>query len=211
EGRESKKQSRGRGEVTAVWQGPAIPLVPLVTEPPVDFDMNQLRFCHRRAKLHVVVPRCQVWDVLLTDSRVRAAYAEGAGIYRIIPSAVAIPTSRDDVVRLVRDAAAKHLALIPRGAGRGMPGGNVGTGVIVGAEGTFAIVTEVHWRLDTIPAGLAGLGVGFADLDTMTEAVPFLVSLRPSAVELLDETLLRLLPEAPTVACLLLVEFERER
>jgi FAD/FMN-containing dehydrogenase len=43
----------------------------------------------------------------------------------------------------------------------------------------------------------------------MTEAVPYLVSLRPSAVELLDESLLRLLPDAPKVCCLLLVEFER--
>jgi len=288
--------------------------------------------------------------VLLTDPRVRAAYAEGAGIYRIIPSAVAIPKSTDEVVQLVRQAAESRLALIPRGAGSGMPGGNVGAGVIVdmsagfsklsidgsrrvaragasvtwaavndaakphglrlppdpssgafatsggmvstnaagprsvrygsvrkwvealeivaadgsirmlesgagsqgrftltpdsrllisssypktrknssgyalnhfaesgdeldlfiGAEGTLGIVTEVNWRLDTIPAGVAGAALGFADLDSMTEAVPYLISLKPSAVELLDETLLRLLPEAPKVACLLLVEFERE-
>ena len=82
--------------------------------------------------------------------------------------------------------------------------------LFIGAEGTLGIVTEVHWRLDTIPAGIAGAAIGFADLDTMTEAVPYLVSLKPSAVELLDETLLRLLPDAPKVACLLLVEFERE-
>src|SRR5437867_13429073 len=44
----------------------------------------------------------------------------------------------------------------------------------------------------------------------MSEAVPYLASLKPSAIELLDETLLRFVPEAPRVACLLLVEFERE-
>ncbi len=288
--------------------------------------------------------------MLLTDPRVRAAYAEGAGIYRIIPSAVAIPESTDDVAQLVRQAAESRHALIPRGAGSGMPGGNVGAGVIVdmsaafsklsvdparriaragasvtwagvndaakpyglrlppdpssgafatsggmvstnaagprtvrygsvrdwieglevveadgnvrtlergagsgkrfnltpdtrhlietrypktrknssgyaldrfaergdeidlfiGAEGTLGIVTDVLWRLDTIPAGIAGAAIGFADLGSMTEAVPYLVSLTPSAVELLDETLLRLLPDAPKVACLLLVEFERE-
>ena len=42
------------------------------------------------------------------------------------------------------------------------------------------------------------------------EAVLYLVSLKPSALELLDESLLQFVPEAPRVACLLLVEFERE-
>lgn len=288
--------------------------------------------------------------MLVTDPRVRAAYAEGAGIYRIIPAAVATPTNTAEVVDLVRHAAASRLALTPRGAGSGMPGGNVGAGIIVdmstgfstlsvdpqrriaragasvtwaavneaakpyglrlppdpssgafatsggmvstnaagprtvrygsmrewvaglevveadgsirilergagnqgpfslapdsrllipsrfpktrknssgyaldrltesgdeldlfvGAEGTLGIVTGVEWRLDPIPADVAGVAMGFADLDAMTEAVPYLVSLRPSAVELLDITLLTLLPDAPKVACLVLVEFERE-
>jgi FAD/FMN-containing dehydrogenase len=82
--------------------------------------------------------------------------------------------------------------------------------IIVGSEGTLAIVTAVHWRLDPIPADIAGAALGFADLETMTAAVPYLVSLKPSAVELLDSTLLRFVPEAPKVGCLLLVEFERE-
>ena len=283
---------------------------------------------------------------MITDPRVRAAYAEGAGIYRIVPAAVAIPEDVSDVVSLVRQANESRTPLVPRGAGSGMPGGNVGTGVIVdlsigfpdlvvdphsrtaragasvtwaevndaaqpyglrlppdpssgafatsggmvatnaagprtmrygsvrqwvealeiidangevrtvrrgdgpgrypvpdarylsrfsktrknssgyaldrfaessdevdlliGSEGTLAIVTAVHWRLDPIPADLAGAALGFADLETMTGAVPYLVSLKPSALELLDDSLLRLVPEAPRVACLLLVEFERE-
>src|SRR5213075_255091 len=82
--------------------------------------------------------------------------------------------------------------------------------LIVGSEGTLAIVTAVHWRLDPIPADLSGAALGFADLESMTEAVPYLVSLKPSALELLDESLLQFIPEAPKVACLLLLEFERE-
>ena len=82
--------------------------------------------------------------------------------------------------------------------------------VFVGSEGTLGIVTAVHWLLDPIPADIAGAALGFADLETMTEAVPYLVALKPSAIELLDSTLLRFVPEAPKVACLLLVEFERE-
>jgi FAD/FMN-containing dehydrogenase len=282
---------------------------------------------------------------LLTDARSRAAYAEGAGIYRIVPAAVAIPANVEELTALVRWAAQTRTPLIPRGAGSGMPGGNVGAGVIVdlsrgftdlavdphariaragasvtwaqvtdsarqhglrlppdpssgafatsggmvatnaagprsvrygsvrrwiealeilgadgeartvrrgggtrypvpdtryleafpktrksssgyaldrfaesgdeldlliGSEGTLAFVTAVHWRLDPIPPDLAGVALGFNDLAALAEAVPFLVSLNPSAVELLDASLLRLIPNAPLHAILLLIEFERE-
>ncbi|HEV2671086.1 MAG TPA: FAD-binding oxidoreductase [Gemmatimonadales bacterium] len=287
--------------------------------------------------------------MLVTDPRIRAAYAEGAGVYRIVPDAVAIPRNTAEVVALVQQAAASRTALVPRGAGSGMPGGNIGRGVIVdmsagfsaltvdshsriaragasvtwaavneaakpyglrlppdpssglfatcggmvatnaagprtvrygsvrtwvdglevvdadgtvrtvkrgeqcqkyslsagdrqlvaarfprtrknssgyaldrftetgdevdllvGSEGTLGVITEVLWRLDPIPPHTAGAVLGFADLATMAEAVPFLVSLQPSALELLDDTLLQFIPDAPKVACLLIVEFERE-
>src|SRR5262249_26645598 len=54
--------------------------------------------------------------------------------------------------------------------------------------------------------------LGFGDLDTLGDAVPYLLSLNPSAVELLDRTLLSFVqaPGLPEdLACLLLVEFER--
>ena len=287
---------------------------------------------------------------LLTDARIRAAYAEGAGIYRIVPTGVAIPADGEELTALVRWAAQTRTPLIPRGAGSGMPGGNVGPGVIVdlsrgfndlrvdprrriaragasvtwaqvteaarqhglrlppdpssgafatsggmvatnaagprtvrygsvrrwveaveivgadgegrtvrrgegrrevfsltpdtkhlvsrtfprirksssgyaldrfaesgdevdlliGSEGTLAFVTAVHWRLDPIPPDIAGVALGFTDLAALTEAVPFLLSLNPSALELLDASFLRLIPNAPLHAVLLLAEFERE-
>lgn len=296
---------------------------------------------------------------LFTDPRIRSAYAEGAGIYRIVPSAVAIPGSVDALRRLVRWAAATETPLVPRGSGSGMPGGNVGRGVIVdlsqcfggvtvdrerriaragasatwaqvnddarrsglrlppdpssgafatsggmvatnaagprsvrygsvrrwveavevvgadgearwikrgggggsgerfalderartlvtqrfprtrknssgyaldayaesgdeldlviGAEGTLALVTAVEWRLDPIPTDVAGAALGFGELTALAEAVPYLVALNPSAVELLDRTLLSVMEQEPGarelpagLACLLLVEFERE-
>jgi len=66
-----------------------------------------------------------------SDLRARAAFAEGAGIHRIVPEAVAIPADLDDLKVLVRWAAEHRVALVPRGAGSSMGGGAVGEGVIV--------------------------------------------------------------------------------
>src|SRR3989441_6653373 len=120
-----------------------------------------VRGSHRKTKLHVVLPPCQVWGVLVTDARVRAAYAEGAGIYRILPAAVAIPENQDDVVALVQQARESKLALIPRGAGSGMPGGNVGNGVIVDLSTGFShLVVDPHSR-----RARAGASVSWAEVN----------------------------------------------
>lgn len=61
----------------------------------------------------------------------RARYSQGAGIYRIVPSAVARPATRDALRALIAEAARAGASLIPRGAGSAMDGGNVGDGTIV--------------------------------------------------------------------------------
>jgi len=38
-----------------------------------------------------------------TDQAARAVYAEGAGIFRILPAAIAVPSDLDDLVTLVRN------------------------------------------------------------------------------------------------------------
>jgi FAD/FMN-containing dehydrogenase len=70
-----------------------------------------------------------------TDPRALAAYAEGAGIYRLLPTAIARPVDIQDLGELIRWAATTQTSLIPRGAGSGMVGGNVGTGVVVDLNG----------------------------------------------------------------------------
>jgi FAD/FMN-containing dehydrogenase len=97
--------------------------------------------------------------------------------------------------------------------------------LLIGSEGTLAFVTAVEWRLEPIPPHVAGVALGFASLEGLAEAIPYLVSLNPSAVELLDRTLLEIvrrggergggggssatgLPDG--LEGLLLVEFERE-
>ena len=66
-----------------------------------------------------------------TDLRARAAYAEAAGIFRILPAAVAVPSTTAALKELVIWAVRRRVPLVPRGAGSGMGGGNVGAGVVV--------------------------------------------------------------------------------
>ncbi len=117
------------------------------------------------------------------DFKTRCAYSEGAGPYRIRPSAVAVPKDIDDLVALVKFARDKKSSLIARGAGSGMPGGNVGAGIVVdtrafgtpleftdeshilsGAACTWAAVDELassrHLRLPPDPSSRAFCTVG---------------------------------------------------
>ena len=65
------------------------------------------------------------------DPARRARYSEGAGIYRIIPAAVARPTSLAELRAVIADAREAGWSLIPRGAGSAMDGSNIGEGVVL--------------------------------------------------------------------------------
>src|SRR5215510_1386137 len=92
---------------------------------------------------------------VFTDPRVRAAYAEGGGIYRIIPAAVAIPEDAADVQELVRQAERDGTPLVPRGAGSGMPGGNVGSGRVVDLSQSFrTLAIDPQRRIATAGASI---------------------------------------------------------
>ena len=78
-----------------------------------------------------MLPPPDIRGIYRTDLRARAAYAEAAGIYRILPLAVCLPADVEDLRRLVCWAADHRTPLTPRGAGSAMGGGNLGEGVIV--------------------------------------------------------------------------------
>ena len=69
--------------------------------------------------------------VFRTDDAARAVYSEAAGIGRVIPRAVAVPSTEGDVAALVRWARESAVPLVPRGSGSSMPGGAIGDGVIL--------------------------------------------------------------------------------
>ncbi len=58
-------------------------------------------------------------------------FSGAAGILASVPRAVVVPADAADVATLVRWASIHHVDLVARGAGTGMPGGNVGSGTVV--------------------------------------------------------------------------------
>lgn len=67
----------------------------------------------------------------LTEPEALMRWAGASGPFWRPPSAVLLPDSTEDVALLLPWARAEGLALVPRGAGTGMPGGNVGPGVVL--------------------------------------------------------------------------------
>ena len=65
------------------------------------------------------------------DAVSTAIYAMDASLYHLRPLGVAWPKHADDVGLLARYAAEQNLPLVPRGAGSGVAGAAVGTGLIV--------------------------------------------------------------------------------
>src|SRR5215207_1591599 len=102
EGGPDEEQRRRGVVVAAVRQRLAIPLVPLVAEPTVHVDVDQLRAGGVRhtgqdSYLLPMLPPPPIRGIFRTDHRARAAYAEAAGIFRILPAAVCVPIDREDL------------------------------------------------------------------------------------------------------------------
>ncbi len=97
------------------------------------------------------------------DAAARAAYSEGAGIFRILPRGVAVPSTTAALQELTRWANDNRVPLIPRGAGSGMAGGNVGDGIIVDLTALDGCPLQVDPRARIVRAGA---GVTLRDLQT---------------------------------------------
>src|SRR5881396_510174 len=126
-----------------------------------------------RGNLRAVTVLTQAPLPLLTDPRSRAAYSEGAGIYRIVPAAVALPRGVEELQELVRWAGATGTPLVPRGAGSGMAGGGVGRGVVVDVSQGF------RWTAPDWPRRRLWAGASVTWADLTAAARPFGLRLPP--------------------------------
>jgi FAD/FMN-containing dehydrogenase len=110
-----------------------------------------------------MLPAPAIRGIYRTDQRARAAYSEGAGIYRILPRAVCLPADAEDLRLTICWAADHRVPLVPRGAGSAMGGGNVGDGVVVD-------LTQMAGRRLEIDAAnqraVTSAGVTLAELNT---------------------------------------------
>jgi len=80
---------------------------------------------------------------LLFDELSRALYSTDASIFQVQPAAVVVPQDEEDVQALVRYAAEHKLPLVARGAGTGLAGESLGTGLVVDLSQHFRTVLEV--------------------------------------------------------------------
>jgi len=81
---------------------------------------------------------------LYTDETTRRLYATDASAYRELPIAVAIPKNEEDIVKLIRFAAANQTSVIPRTAGTSLAGQVVGPGIVVDVSEHFNKILEIN-------------------------------------------------------------------
>lgn len=80
---------------------------------------------------------------LRIDSVARKVYSTDASAYQETPLAVAIPTTEDDIRRLILFAGNHKIGLIPRAAGTSLAGQVVGAGIVVDISRHFTKIVEI--------------------------------------------------------------------
>jgi len=81
---------------------------------------------------------------LLYDNLHKTLYATDASAYRIVPLAVALPKTTEDIVQLVRYAIENKTTLIPRTAGTSLAGQTIGDGIVVDVSKYFTKIISFN-------------------------------------------------------------------
>jgi len=66
-----------------------------------------------------------------SDKQILDLYSVDASSYTVRPSAIAFPRNEKDVIKILRFASRHKISVTPRGAGTGLVGGDLGTGIIL--------------------------------------------------------------------------------
>ncbi|KFF09705.1 FAD-binding and (Fe-S)-binding domain-containing protein [Flavobacterium hydatis] len=87
---------------------------------------------------------------LFYDELHKKLYATDASAYRIIPQAVAVPKTEEDIVKIIRFAAKNKISITPRTAGTSLAGQTVGNGIIVDVSKHFTKIVAFDAAKKTI-------------------------------------------------------------
>ena len=78
------------------------------------------------------------------DSLMRTLYATDASVYKMLPKAVALPKTVEDIKILIEYARTHNTSLIPRTAGTSLAGQCVGDGIVVDVSKHFRKILEIN-------------------------------------------------------------------
>ena len=85
----------------------------------------------------------QIEGKLFFDDTMRTLYATDASVYREMPLAVAIPSTKQDIQKIIQFARDNKTSVIPRAAGTSLAGQVVGGGIIVDISQDFTQILSV--------------------------------------------------------------------
>nr|WP_321235391.1 FAD-linked oxidase C-terminal domain-containing protein [uncultured Psychroserpens sp.] len=100
------------------------------------------------SQLHALAS--QLEGELYFDELMKTLYATDASVYRMLPLAVALPKTNDDVKLLVRFARQHKTSLIPRAAGTSLAGQCVGKGIVVDVSKYFNRILNINEKDKTV-------------------------------------------------------------
>ena len=81
-------------------------------------------------------------------------YATDASLYEITPAGVVFPRHADDVVKVAQFAEEHNIPVVPRGAGTGLAGGAIGSGLIVDFSRYMTEIEEISGDLVRVQPGV---------------------------------------------------------
>lgn len=87
---------------------------------------------------------------LLYDELHKILYSTDASAYKLVPQAVALPKSVEDIVKIIRFAGEHKISLTPRTAGTSLAGQTVGNGIVVDVSKHFTEIVSFDAEKKTV-------------------------------------------------------------
>ncbi|HEY3918007.1 MAG TPA: FAD-linked oxidase C-terminal domain-containing protein [Stellaceae bacterium] len=117
----------------------------------------------RRAEIAAALRRIVVAEAVILPEEERRAYeTDGLTAYRQLPLLVVLPSSTEEVARILRYCQAEGIKVVPRGAGTSLSGGALplADGIVLGL-GKFNRVLEIDYanRCAVVQPGVTNLGI----------------------------------------------------